>query len=221
MTTRGSDPLLQLAHLIGQVRLVTHGRRHPAQQGRHLRACLGEPEDVVDEEQHVLALHVAEVLRHRQRREGDPQPGSRGLVHLPEHQRGVLEDTGLLHLVDQVVALTGALPHAGEHRGATEVVGDAIDHLLNEDRLADAGAAEQADLAAGHVRREQVEHLDAGLQHLGLGLQLVELGRLPVDRPAAIGRALYLGDLDGRRIDIEHVASHVPHVTLGDVANRH
>ena len=186
MTAGRGDPLLQLAHLIGQVRLVSHGRRHPAQQRRDLRAGLGEPEDVVDEQQHVLVLHVAEVLRHGQRRERDPQPGARRLVHLPEHERGVLEDSGLLHLMDQVVALAGALPHSREHRGATEVVGNAIDHLLNEDRLADAGAAEQADLAAGHVRGQQVEHLDAGLQHLGLGLQLVELRRGAVDRPDAL-----------------------------------
>ena len=39
---------------------------HTAQQSRHLRACLGEAEDVVDEEQHVLILDIAEVLRHGQ-----------------------------------------------------------------------------------------------------------------------------------------------------------
>src|SRR3712207_8065581 len=43
------------------------------QQRGDLRAGLGEPEDVVDEEQHVLVLLVAEVLRHRQRREADPR----------------------------------------------------------------------------------------------------------------------------------------------------
>ena len=208
------DPFLQLAHLVGQVGLVAHRGRHPAQQRGHLRAGLGEPEDVVDEQQHVLALHIAEVLRHGQRRERHPEPGARGFVHLTEDQRGVLEDPGLLHLVDQVVALTGPLPHAGEHRGATEVVGDPVDHLLDQHRLAHARAAEQADLPAGHVRGQQVEHLDAGLQHLGLRLELVELRRLPVDRPA-------LGDLDGRRIDIQHVAGGVPHVALGDVADRH
>ena len=173
------DPLLQLAHLVGQVGLVAHRRRHPTQQGGDLRTRLGEPEDVVDEQQHVLVLHIAEVLRHGQRRQRHPQPGARRLVHLAEDQRGVLEDAGLFHLVDQVVALTGPLPHAGEHRGATEVVGDPVDHLLDQHRLADTRTAEQTDLAAGHVRSQQVEHLDAGLQHLGLRLELVELGRRP------------------------------------------
>src|SRR5262249_16693507 len=50
------DPLLQLAHLVGQRRLVAHRGRHPAEQGRHLGAGLGEPEDVVDEQQHFLVL---------------------------------------------------------------------------------------------------------------------------------------------------------------------
>ena len=69
------DPLLQLAHLVGQRRLVAHGRRHPAEQRGDLGAGLGEPEDVVDEQQHVLVLHVAEVLRHGQRRTARPASG--------------------------------------------------------------------------------------------------------------------------------------------------
>ena len=59
------DALLQLAHLVGQGRLVAHRRRHAAEEGGHLGAGLDEAEDVVDEQQHVLALHVAEVLGHR------------------------------------------------------------------------------------------------------------------------------------------------------------
>jgi hypothetical protein len=62
---RRGDALLQLAHLGRECRLVADGARHPAEQRRYLRAGLDEPEDVVDEEQHVLAL-IAEVLRHRQ-----------------------------------------------------------------------------------------------------------------------------------------------------------
>ena len=65
---RRGDALLQLAHLGGQGRLVAHRRGHAAQQRRDLGARLGEAEDVVDEEQHVLLLHVAEVL-------GDGQAG--------------------------------------------------------------------------------------------------------------------------------------------------
>ena len=80
--------------------------------------------------------------------ERDPQAGARRLVHLAEDQRGLLDDAGLGHLQEEVVALTGALADAGEHRDATEVLGDAVDHLLDEHGLADTGTAEQADLAA-------------------------------------------------------------------------
>ena len=37
---------------------------------------------------------------------------------------------------------------------------------MNDDGLADAGAAEQADLAAAEVGLEEVDDLDAGLEHL-------------------------------------------------------
>ena len=122
MAAGRGDPLLQLAHLVGQGRLVAHRGRHAAEQRGDLGAGLGEPEDVVDEQQHVLLLHVAEVLRHRQRGQRDPQPGARRLVHLAEDQRGVLDDAGLGHLEEEVVALTGPLADAGEAGDAAEVL---------------------------------------------------------------------------------------------------
>ena len=112
------DALLQLAHLGGERGLVAHGARHAAEQRGHLGAGLHEAEDVVDEEQHVLAALVAEVLGHGERRQGDAQAGSRRLVHLAVHQRGLVDDAGLRHLEVEVVAFAGALAHAGEHREA-------------------------------------------------------------------------------------------------------
>ena len=214
MAAGRGDPLLQLAHLVGQGRLVAHRRRHPAEQGGDLRAGLGEPEDVVDEQQHVLLLHVAEVLRHRQGGQRDPQPGARRLVHLAEDERGVVDDAGLGHLEEEVVALAGPLPHAREAGHAAEVLGDPADHLLDEHRLAHAGPAEQADLAAADVRGHQVDDLDAGDEHLGLRLELVERRRGPVDRPALL-------DVEARLGHVERVAEHVEHVPLGHVADRH
>ena len=52
---RRGDPLLQLAHLRREGRLVADGARHAAEERRHLGARLDEAEDVVDEEQDVLA----------------------------------------------------------------------------------------------------------------------------------------------------------------------
>ena len=93
------------------------------------------------------------------------------------------------------------------------VLRHALDHLLDEDGLADTGATEEADLSTLHVGREEVDRLDARLEHLGLGLELVEARRLAVDAPA-------LGDLDrlaGSRV--EHLAGDVEDLALGDVAD--
>src|SRR5690606_27277519 len=155
-TAGRGDALLQLTHLVGQRRLVTDRGGHTAEQGRHLGTGLGEPEDVVDEQQHVLVLHVAEVLRHGEGGEGDAHTGARRLVHLAEDEGGVLEDAHLFHFQVQVGALTGALTDAGEHRRAGELTRDTGDHLLDQNGLADTGATEQTDLAALHVGGQQV-----------------------------------------------------------------
>jgi hypothetical protein len=42
--------------------------------------------------------------------------------------------------------------------------GDVVDQFHDDDGLADAGAAEQADLAAAQVGFEEVDDLDAGLE---------------------------------------------------------
>jgi hypothetical protein len=78
--------------------------------------------------------------------------------------------------VVEVVALAGALADAGEDRVARVHLGDVVDQLLDQHRLADAGAAEEADLAALGVGREQVDDLDAGDEDLGLGRLLGEVG---------------------------------------------
>ncbi len=202
---------MQDAHLVGQGGLIAHRARHASEQGRDLGTGLGETENVVDEQQHVLLLDVPEVLRHGQRGERDPQPGARGLVHLPEDQRGVLDDAGFGHLQEQVVALPGALADPGEHRHALELRGDAVDHFLDDNRLADAGTTEQTDLPTTHVGRQQVDDLDAGREHLCLRLKLVERGRRRVDRSAYVGSDAF---------DVKWLAEHIEQVPLGGVANR-
>jgi hypothetical protein len=52
------------------------------------------------------------------------------------------------HLVIEVVALAGPFTHAGEDRIRRRGLGDVVDQFLHRHGLADAGAAEQADLAA-------------------------------------------------------------------------
>src|SRR5207237_4365009 len=82
----------------------------------------------------------------------------------------------------EVVAFAGALADAGEYADAAVTLGDIVDQLLNEHGLADAGAAEQADLAAARVRGEQVDDLDPGDQDRGFGGLVHERRGLGVDR---------------------------------------
>ncbi len=98
-----------------------------------------------------------------------------------------LDDLGFDHFVIEVVALAGALAHAGEHRHAAVCLRDVVDQLHDGHGLADAGATEQADLAALRIRGEQVDDLDAGDEHLRLGRLVDELRRRTVDRVAGLG----------------------------------
>ena len=98
--------------------------------------------------------------------------------------RPVVADLGFLHFEPEVVPFAGPLADAGEHRVTAVLAGDAGDQLGENDRLAQAGTAEQAGLAAADERREQVDDLDAGLEQLGLGRQVANVRRLAVDRPA-------------------------------------
>src|SRR5215831_9119318 len=96
-----------------QGRLVTDGAGSAAKQGGHLGASLRKPKDVVDEEQHVLMLLVAEVLGDREAGKGHAQAGARGFVHLSIHQGDLgrtqvlrVDDACLGHLVVEVVPFT-------------------------------------------------------------------------------------------------------------------
>jgi len=174
--------------------------------GGHLGAGLGEPEDVVHEQQHVLTHFVAEVFGHGQRRKADAEPDAGWLVHLSEHQCRLVDDARLLHLPPQVVPLTGALADAGEHRNPAVLGGDAVDHFLDHDGLADSGAAEHADLAAAHVRFEQVDDLDTGFEHLALRRQVLEGRWRTVDRPTELGADGSVGGVQRLPQYIEDVA---------------
>ncbi len=165
----------------------------PPEQCRHLGPRLGETKDVVDEEQYVLALLVAEIFGEGQAGKPDARARPRRLVHLAIDQRRLgarpidVDDPRFHHLVIEVVALARALADPGEHRVAAMRLGDVVDQFHDDHGLADPGAAEQADFAALGVGRQQVDHLDPGDQDLGLGRLVDESGRRPVDRQAAVG----------------------------------
>jgi hypothetical protein len=59
---RRSDALLERAHFSGEGWLIAHRARGAAEQSRHFGSRLRKPEDVVDEEKHILILLVPEVF---------------------------------------------------------------------------------------------------------------------------------------------------------------
>ena len=155
---------------------------------------------------------VAEALCQGEAAQGHAGTGSRGFVHLAEHhgylalfqffrvyQRevplalfhgffegvSVADYLGFDHFPQKVVALTGALSHAGKHGKTVVRLGNVVDELLDEHRFAHAGAAEQADFTAFEVRLQQVDDLDTGKQHFLAGGEVLELGGLPVDGQGA------------------------------------
>ena len=199
--------------------------------------------DVVDEEQHVRALVVAEGLGDGQAGQADAQAGAGRLGHLAVDQRGLalgardrvglgqveiaaglpvlvellaeVDDLGLDELAEQVVPLAGALADAGEDREAAVAHRDVVDQLHDEHGLADARAAEEAGLAALGVGLEQVDDLDAGLEHLGRGGQLGEGRGQAVDRGALLDveRA---HRVDGLADDVEDAAEDLAPDRRGD-----
>src|SRR6185312_8299414 len=199
---RRRDALLQVAHLRGQRRLIADGARHAAEERGHFRTGLGEAEDVVDEDEHVRVLLIAEVLGDGEAREADTKARAGRLVHLAVNERDLIENAGFFELQIEIVAFARTLADAAEDRTAAVALGDVVDQLLNDDRLADAGAAEQTDLAALDERSDEIDDLDARLEDFGLRLEVDEVGTLAMDRPAGC----VLGD---RRTVVDRLAEHV------------
>mmetsp|Transcript_15176 Transcript_15176/g.40268 ORF Transcript_15176/g.40268 Transcript_15176/m.40268 type:complete len:554 (+) Transcript_15176:227-1888(+) len=217
---RRGNALLQGRQVSGQGRLVADGARDTAEQGGHLGAGLREAEDVVDEQQHVLALLVTEILGDREAGQGHAGARARRLVHLAVHQGGLgarhlvlLDHAARHHLVVQVVALASALADAGEDAVTTVLQGDVVDELHDNHGLADARAAEEADLASLGVRRQKVDDLDTGLELLSRGVHLRESGRGTVDRVELLG-------LDGAEL-VDGLANDVDDAAQSGLADRH
>ena len=110
---RRGDTLLEDAHIRREGRLVSDGGWDTPKQGRYLRACLREAEDIINEEKDIALLDIAEVLRHRETRESDARTRSRGFVHLSEDHGGLVDDTRVLHLMVEVVSFAGTLTDSG------------------------------------------------------------------------------------------------------------
>ena len=90
--------------------------------------------------------------------------------------------------------------------------GDVVDQLLNKYGLADTGTAEQTNLAALGIRREQVDDLDAGLENLGRRVLLCKIRRRTVDGP--LFRCVYIA------LFVDRLTEHVEHASKGRFTDR-
>ena len=158
-------------------------------------------------------IRVAEVLGHRHAGERDARADARRLVHLPEDERRLVDDARLLHLVPHVVAFARPLAHAGEHGEPAVLRGDVADELLDDHGLAGARAAVGADLAALRERRDEVEHLHAGLEDVRRSLALLERRRR-----RWIGQCS--SALTGAEV-VDRLAQHVEQPPEARLAHRH
>ncbi len=88
-----------------------------------------------------------------------------------------------------------------------------VDQFHDQHGLADTGAAEQADLAALRIGREQIDHLDAGHENRGFGGLI------------GIGRRLLMDSANGFRFDrpglIDRLADHIDDAAQQAGADRH
>ena len=204
------DTLLHGTHVSSKDWLVTDSRWDATKQSR---ASLGEPEDVVDEEQHILTLLVLEILGNSQTGKSNTSTSVRGLVHLSVHQGDlgglILEgdDTTLNHLVVQIVALYGHLADTSEHRETTVSLGNVIDKL--HDSLADSSATKETNLASLTAGGKQVDDLD---KDFILDGHLVKVRSLSVDGLALVGG-------DGTPL-VNRVTDHVDDAAKGLLADR-
>ena len=103
----------------------------------------------------------------------------------------------------KVVALAGTLTHTGKHRITAMRLGDVVDELHDEHCLADAGATEEADLAATGIGGQQVHDLDTGHEDFLLGRLVDELRRRAMDRQGLL-RAHLTPLIHGLAHDVEN-----------------
>ena len=162
----GGNTLLEGTHIGGEGGLISDSGWDTSEKGGHLRASLGETEDVVDEEKHILVLLISEVLSDGEAGETDTSSGTRWLVHLTVNKGGLGsgaisdDDTRLDHFVVKIVSLTGSLADTSEDGETTMELGDVVNKLHNEDGFADTGTTEKTNLTSLGVRSQKVDNLN-------------------------------------------------------------
>src|SRR6266568_9115858 len=157
------DALLQLTHLFCQVWLVAHSGGHATQERRYFSACLCEAEDVVDKEQHVLALFVTEVFRQRQSTQSHAQTSAGRLIHLTKDHSQAIDDPCIDHFFVQVVAFAGALTNTSKNAVAAMSLRDVVNEFLDDNGLAHTSTTKGSGFSTSHEGTDQIDNFQACL----------------------------------------------------------
>ena len=123
------DALLQPGKLRAHRGLITEARRHLSHQAGHFHASLDETKNIINEQQHIAMLVVAEIFGHRQRRVADAKTAARRLVHLTENHHHVRQHARSLHLAVKFLAFTTTFPDAAKNADALLMADHVMDHF--------------------------------------------------------------------------------------------
>ena len=125
----------------------------------------------------------------------------------------LVNDSGLRHLVVQIISLARAFADTCEYRHATVELGDVINKFHDDHCLANAGSTKRANFSTLQERANQVDNLDPGGQQLRRRRLIHERWRRTVDRIVFFG-------FNGPPL-IYRVSGHVEYAPHDAFADRH
>ena len=168
--------------------LIAQPRGHLTHQAGYLHASLDKAENIIDEQQHIAVLVIAEILGHRQRGVPHAKATARWLVHLSEDHDHVRQNTGILHIAVKLLAFAASFADSAKDAYARVVSDHVVDYFGEQHRLAHARPAEQSRLAAALQRHQDIDDFYSGFEDFRLGGTPVQWWRSPMHRtPLDIG----------------------------------
>lgn len=147
--------------------MITHSGGNSSQQGRHFGTGLGESEDIVNKQQHILTFFVSEIFSNSKSSKSDSGSSTGWFVHLSVHQStpGLFsffegDDPSGDHFMIQIISFSGSFSDSCEYRVTTMSSGHIVDKFLNEDSLSYTGSSEESDLSSLSIRSQKIDDLD-------------------------------------------------------------
>ena len=166
---RRDDSLLKLGDFGHERGLIAHRGGHSSEKPGDLASGLDETIDVIHEKEHFALKRVSQILGISQRGQAHAKSHAGRSIHLSEDEKGLGHDAGIRHLVPELVGFADAFAHAREHRNTVMKRRDRMHELHDENRLADACAAEEAGFSASDEGTEEIDDLDSGFEPLATG----------------------------------------------------